>query len=49
LTPRFKFEKLCEFETTFEKNLGYESGPKMDTFDEKNQSFKISRYCTFKR
>jgi hypothetical protein len=22
----------------FEKNLGYESGPKMDTFDEKNQS-----------
>ncbi len=30
------------------KNLGYESGPKMDTFDEKNQSCKISRCCTFK-
>jgi hypothetical protein len=25
----------CEFETKFVKNLGYESGPKMDTFDEK--------------
>jgi hypothetical protein len=23
-------------------------GPKMDTFDEKNQSCKISRYGTFK-
>jgi hypothetical protein len=30
------------------KKLGYESGPKMDTCDEKNQSSKISRYCTFK-
>ncbi len=30
------------------KNFGYESGSKMDTFDEKNQSCKISRYCTFK-
>jgi hypothetical protein len=46
---KLKIRKLWEFETKFEKNLGYESEPKMDTFDEKNQSCKISHYCTFKQ
>ncbi len=30
------------------KNLGYESGSKVGTFDEKKRRWKISRYCPFK-
>ncbi len=30
-------------------NLGYESGSKLGTFDEKKRRWKISRYCPFKK
>ncbi len=37
-----------QFETKFEKKLGYESGSKVGTSDEKKRRWKMSRYCPFK-
>jgi hypothetical protein len=51
LIPRrttFKFEYLLEFEPEFENVLGYELGVHMGSIHEKNQTPKISCFCTFK-
>jgi hypothetical protein len=39
-----KFEYLGEFDFIFEMNSGYESGDKLDAFDEKNRS-QLSNAC----
>jgi hypothetical protein len=44
----FESEYLFKFETEFENILGYESVFQVGSSDEKNQSQKISCYCTFK-
>jgi hypothetical protein len=43
----FEFEKLGEFETEFERNLGYETGAQVGPFDDKSCRTKISCYCPF--
>jgi hypothetical protein len=43
----FEFEYLVKFETEFENILGCESVFQVGSFDEKNQSPKISCYCPF--
>jgi hypothetical protein len=37
---KLQLQKFHEFETKFEKHLGYESGSKVGTFDEQNRGGK---------
>jgi hypothetical protein len=45
----FKFEKLSEHRTEFEKNLFYKTGAQIGLVDDKCQRGKISCYCPFKK